>query len=46
MIRGEAGITVLGQFDLVIGGGGFLWGYPGETIGYGGVWTLGGNLRF
>ena len=46
MIRGEMGLTLFRQFDLTVGGGGFLWGYPTETIGYGGFFTIGGTVHF
>lgn len=46
MVRAEIGITIARRLDLVVGGAGFLWGYPGETIGYGGFFTIGGTLRF
>lgn len=46
MLRGEVGLRLFHQIDLTVGGGGFLWGYPGETIGYGGFFTVGGSVRF
>ncbi len=46
MIRAEAGLTLFRRFDLVVGGAAFLWGYPGETVGYGGFLTLGASVRF
>ena len=30
----------------ILGGGVFLWGYPGETIGRGAYWSVGATLRF
>lgn len=46
MIRGEVGITVAKRLDLTFGGAGFLWGYPGETVGYGGFISFQGHIRF
>lgn len=34
------------RLRLTLGGGGFIWGYPGETIGSGAFATIGLTLRF
>ncbi len=51
---GGPAALVRGVLDIEIGGvvigeaaiGAFLWGWPGETAGYGGFVSLGGGLRF
>ena len=44
-LRVEAGVGSE-SVRLTLGAGGFLWGYPGETIGTGGFLTLGMLVRF
>ncbi|MFN0058749.1 MAG: hypothetical protein ACKVX7_09870 [Planctomycetota bacterium] len=44
--RVAGGLRVSEHFRLEVGGGLFLWGYPGETIGTGGFFTLGGSVVF
>jgi hypothetical protein len=46
MIGGGLGVEVVENLYVGIDGGGFLWGYPGETIAYGGFMTLGAAYRF
>ena len=41
-----AGISIYDALSLEAGGAAFLWGYPGETMGYGAFWTLGASLTF
>lgn len=45
-LRAWAGLRLLERVELTVGGGGFEWGVPGETIGYGGFATVGLTLRF
>jgi hypothetical protein len=46
MIAGGFGLEVTESLRAGIDGGGFLWGYPGETIAYGGFCTLSLACRF
>lgn len=46
MLRGWVGLRLLERVELTAGIGGFDWGVPGETIGYGGFATLGLTVRF
>ena len=44
--RALFGVRILDALDLTVEGGLFLWGYPGETIGRGAYWAVGGTVRF
>ena len=46
MLRLGLGVAFSENFTLQVGGAYFLWGYPGETIGYGGLGLAGGMVRF
>lgn len=46
MIRGEVGFALARFLRLHVGGGGYLWGYPGTTLGTGAFVTLGATLAF
>jgi hypothetical protein len=46
MARFEVGFAPTENLSIRVGGGGFLWGYPGETIGTGGFVLLGLGLDF
>ncbi|MEM7231346.1 MAG: hypothetical protein AAF517_04195 [Planctomycetota bacterium] len=45
-VRGEVGVRVVDHFEVTAGAIGFAWGYPGEWVGYGGTFILGGMVRF
>ncbi len=45
-VRTEIGAELWKHLELQLGGGGFLWGYPTETVGYGGFVTVSCGLRF
>ena len=44
--RAHVGVRMFDALDVIVGGGVFLWGYPGETIGRGAYWSVGATLRF
>jgi len=46
LARGSLGWSATDNIDLHIGGGGFMWGWPGETVGKGGFFTTGVSVRF
>jgi hypothetical protein len=45
-VRVQAEVLFAGHGSLRVGASGFLWGYPGETIGTGALLTLEGGLSF
>ena len=45
-MRVELGVELWERLKLQAGGGGFLWGYPTETVGYGGFATLSIGMVF
>ena len=45
-MRVEIGVELWERLKLLAGGGGFLWGYPTETVGYGGFGTLSIGMVF
>ncbi len=45
-VQAHAGLKLGTASKLEAGFAGFMLGYPGETIGYGGYFTLGGSLVF
>jgi hypothetical protein len=46
LISGGLGFTIIENLRAGVDVGGFLWGYPGETIAYGGFCTFGLAYRF
>lgn len=44
MSRLEVGFVPVDRLSVIVSGGGFLWGYPTETIGYGAFLMLGVGL--
>lgn len=45
-LRGLLELEFHHRFSLHLGGGGFLFGHPGDTVGYGSWLMAGGGLRF
>ncbi len=46
LLRLGFGIAASKTVDLHVGAGGFMWGWPGETVGHGGFITTGASVRF
>ncbi len=44
--RAHVGVRLFDAIEVIVGGGVFLWGYPGETIGRGAYWSVGATVRF